>query len=158
MPATAPKIPPEMITAIAVLSLRERELDERCDGAARRIAWLQRQLEIARADRGNDSKRKLTELANELAAVHSDLDYAERGLVSVRRDLGARLRAADLARRPVDALEVKCPGCKSNVTPRRTRSSGSGYRSGEYDCAACDAQFSARWGGGIEPAVSIREL
>ncbi len=110
------------------------------------------------AENGDDSRRKVTELADQLTSARNALDGTERDMAKVRLAHGQHVQAAEQARQPVKALDVKCPGCGALVSPQRTGAVVNGYRAGTFDCAACDVTFEARWSGGTDPVVTVREI
>jgi hypothetical protein len=151
------KIPPHITAAIDHLERQHRELESKRDNLDRRISQLLQQLRLAMAENGNDSKRKITELTEQLTSARSAFDDTERDMAKVRLAHSQYVQAADQARLPVRVLDVKCPGCRALVSPLRTGTVVNGCRTGTFDCAACDTTFDARWSGGTDPVVTVRE-
>ena len=153
-----PRIRGAMLDELRTRDWLPRGVRARSRKIAHATSQLQHQLRLAMAENGDDSRRKVTELADQLTSARNALDGTERDMAKVRLAHGQHVQAAEQARQPVKALDVKCPGCGALVSPQRTGAVVNGYRAGTFDCAACDVTFEARWSGGTDPVVTVREI
>ena len=150
------KIPQEITQAITQLGQQYQELQDKRQNTERYLSVLDQEWQAALSDHSPDGKRKLAMLADRISSARSHLHAINDDLKQVKAEHARQSQAAEMASHPVKALTVPCPECGTKVTPHRTRSSGNGSRSGDYDCPVCDdTLFTATWSGGIEPEIKV---
>lgn len=173
-----PGSPPELPAVIERLTVsfreltdKRRRLEDEVEKFRRRVAEAERQLDQLQLYQLELSwrppqleERRLEvyqdKLRGHLGAVSSELDATRASITAIRAVLVRQYALAQASWRSTEALTVPCPACGQPCIPHRTAAAGRGWRKGWYEClaAGCDAAWSARWSGGVNPVVRMPGL
>ena len=171
----APEAPGDVPGAIDELTGRFRELTGKRDRLEGDVEKFRRRLAEAEDELGRlhlyqpelswwsprlkreQLERYRDKLRAHLGAVSSELDATKASIPPARAALVRQYAVAQASRRSAEALTVPCPDCGQPSVPHRAAAAGRGWRKGWYECPAddCDAAWSARWSGGVHPAIKV---